>query len=169
MIDNHLLIDPVMAIEPIRNKAHYDLRRAFRQVAFDGLKNLQDDGLFIISTACLATSPTPTVFDDIDQLTQYVGLAEGRQIPLVMVNLICGLESNKVRLCSQERKENMKTKLVDTQVLEEVRGRTSLVSRHEAMGCAKRGTLFYFEVDTSELEVEDTTRRVWECMSSVPH
>jgi hypothetical protein len=30
LIDNHLLIDPVVAIEPVRNKGHYALRKKFR-------------------------------------------------------------------------------------------------------------------------------------------
>jgi hypothetical protein len=36
LIDNHLLIDPVVTIEPVRNKAHYALRKKFRKVVYDG-------------------------------------------------------------------------------------------------------------------------------------
>lgn len=165
LVDNHLLIDPVLAIMPTRDKAHYDLRKAFRQTVFDGLKRLKEreDSLVVISTACLTTSPFPTVYDDVDQLRQFLDLSQGMGVKLVLVSLVCGLERNKERLGSAERMEG-KMKLLDGDILEGIRTSNTLLSREVALGCVTDGDLLYFEVDVSDLEIEETVRRVWECL-----
>jgi hypothetical protein len=91
------------------------------------LKAVKEEDRVIIFTACLAVSSGPAPYDDIDQFKQYINLAEGRGVPLVVVNLVCDLESNKGRLRSEERKELGKTKLVDTGILEQVREETSIL------------------------------------------
>lgn len=168
LIDNHLLIDPVVAIEPVRNTAHYALRKSFRKTAFEGLKGLKEERLVIIFTTALSTSYLPTPYDDIDQFEEYADIAEARGVPLVVVNIVCDLGTNSRRLCSKERKEvGGKTKLVDVDVLERLRRETSVLDREQAMACRKEGIIFYFELDTSELVVEQATQKVWEFLYEV--
>jgi len=57
LVDNHLLIDPAEAIEPNRTPAHYTLRRAIRQAAFDGLKAVERKSTIFIMTSCTADNP----------------------------------------------------------------------------------------------------------------
>jgi len=162
IIDSHLLIDPVIAIEPVRNTAHYALRKSFRNTAFEGLKNLKEEKLVIIFTAALSTSELSTPYDDIEQYNEYVDLAEASGIPLVMINIVCDLDTNRGRLCSEERKKGGKAKLVDVDVLDRVRRETSLLGQEQAMTCGKEGSIFYFELDTSELVIEQTTQKMWD-------
>jgi hypothetical protein len=54
---------------------------------------------FAILTVCLATSR-----GDIEQFLKYVGLAEARCVPLVVVNALCDVGTNSARLCSEDRK-----------------------------------------------------------------
>ncbi|KAG4428370.1 hypothetical protein IFR05_016152, partial [Cadophora sp. M221] len=99
LINNHLLIDPVIAIEPIRNKAHYTLRKEFRRLAMEGLNRLSqnkenENKHIIIWTAALATSHLPTPYDDTTHFCEYLDFAKTRGVPLVFVNITCDLESN---------------------------------------------------------------------------
>jgi hypothetical protein len=164
LMDNHLLIDPVVAIQPIRNKSHYILRKRFREAAYEGIKELEGEGLVIIFTTCLSTSDLSTPYDDIDQFREYVDLAEGRGVSLVVVNIHCDLGTNSGRLCSKDRKQVVggKTKLVDVDILKTIREQTSLLDREQVMGCEKGGNIFYFELDTSELAPEDAEQKVLE-------
>lgn len=168
LIDNHLLIDPVVAIEPIRNKAHYALRKKFRKVVYGGLNELKKEGLVMIFTSCLVTSDPETPYDDIDQFNEYVDLAEGKGVPLVVVNIVCDLASNSERLCSGERREvSGKTKLVKVDVLEKIRLETSLLDREQIMACKKGGDIYHFELDTSELLPVQAAQRVWRFLHNV--
>jgi len=162
LMDNHLLIDPVVAIEPTRDESHYSLRREFRQAAIEGLKRVKDEGLIVIFTACLAVSSVPVPYDDIDQLKQYVDLADGRGVPLIFVSLLFDLENNKDRLCSEEKKEGGKTKLSDAGVLEQISGSTSILDRELVLGCGKGGKIYHLELDTTERSVDQTTQSVLE-------
>jgi len=163
LIDNHLLIDAAVAIEPNRNTAHYALRKSLRETACRALKALNEQDLIIIFTTALSTSHLPTPYDDIAQLVEYTDLAESRGVPLVFVNILCDFGVNSGRLGSKERKEvGGKTKLVDISVLEKIRQETSLLDRQHALGCGKKGSVFYFELDTSDLAIEQVTQRVWQ-------
>lgn len=141
------------------------MRKLFRKIAFEGLKALKEERLVIIFTAALSTSYLPTPYDDIDQFSEYVDIAEARGVPLILFNIVCDLSTNGGRLCSKERKEvGGKTKLVDINILEKLRRETLVLCREQAMACRKEGSIFYFELDTSELAVEQATQEVWECL-----
>jgi hypothetical protein len=135
LIDNHLLIDPVVATEPVRNKTHYALRKKFRKVVYDGLNELKEEGLVMIFTSCLVTSDLERPYDDIEQFMEYVDLADGKGVPLVMVNIVCDLRTNSERLGSEERKKEVdgKTKFVKVDVLETIRKQTSLLDREQVI------------------------------------
>jgi hypothetical protein len=169
LIDNHLLIDPVVAIEPVRNKAHHALRKKFRKVVYDGLNELDEKGLVMIFTSCLVTSDLETPYDDIDQFNEDVDLAEGKGVPLVVVNIMCDLGANSKRLGSDERRKEVggKTKLVKMDVLEKIRGETSLSDREQVMACKKGGDIYHFELDTSELLPVQATQKVWRFLDNV--
>ncbi|KAL2066013.1 hypothetical protein VTL71DRAFT_2084 [Oculimacula yallundae] len=155
LIDNHLLIDPVLAIEPDRNEAHYTLRKEFRTLAMTGLARLPYDTT-IIWTAALATSHAPTQWNDVDQLREYLTFAEDRGVMLVFVNIVCDLLSNCKRVT--ERKETSeKVKLFDADVLTGIRRDTELLSREVAEECAGEGEgrMMFFELDNSGLDVEE--------------
>lgn len=60
-------------------------------------------------------------------------------MPLVVVNLMCDLYTNSARLCSDDRKEvGGKTKLVDVDILEKVRGETSILSQGQVIASGKK-------------------------------
>jgi hypothetical protein len=100
LIDNHLLIDPVEAIEPGRNFAHYKLRKAFRHVAFEGIRAIEEKEITIIMTQCLAATP-----NDLESFQEHAAIACARGVPFVNINITCDEDTNKARLCSNDRKE----------------------------------------------------------------
>lgn len=173
LIDNHLLIDPVIAIEPIRNKSHYALRKAFSQTTFEGLKALKEEvgDLVVIFTSCLAVprKGKEMVCDDVAQFQEYVDLSKETGLSLAVVNLVCNLGKNREILQSEERKEHVekgKTKLVDGGVLEKIREETQLLGRENMMRYSK-GEVCYFELDTTELVVEEAKEKALEFLVGV--
>jgi hypothetical protein len=122
--DNHLIIDAAEAVLPGCTSEHYALRKQFRDVGFKALQTLEEEKLVIIMTACLVKTR-----DDLDLFAEYAGIAEGRGVPLVKVNIVCDAETNGSRLCSQERRHGTKTKLVDANVLETIRRDNTLLDQ----------------------------------------
>lgn len=165
LIDNHKLIDPVMAIEPIRNAAHYVLRKLFRKTAFDLLVAVKD-GQLIIFTACLAISKLETPYNDIEQLKEYVDMADQKGVPLVVVNIVCDLEVNSKRLRSIERVEMVrgKTKLVDVEILQGIRGQNTLLNQEDVSRYRDNKNVLHLELDTTDLEVNEAAQKIWELM-----
>lgn len=164
LIDNHKLIDPVVAIEPKRNTAHYTLRKVFRKTIFDLLVAVKEDRLVIIFTACLATSKIETLYDDIEQFKEYVEMADQRGAPLAVVNVVCDLKANIKRLQSEDRVEMVdgKTKLADSRILEKIRGQNTLLKKEEALRCGNSGKVLHFELDTTGLKVEEAAQKILE-------
>ncbi|CAM6086876.1 unnamed protein product [Calypogeia fissa] len=110
LIDSHLLIDPVEAIEPGRNEAHYRLCQEFRHVAFRAVECIRRR----IMSTCLAATP-----NDVETFREHAQIALTRTVPLIIVNISCDESANIARLCSDERKKgaaNGKTKLTDAKV-----------------------------------------------------
>ena len=114
LIDNHLLLDPVEAIEPGRTPLHYELRRRIRNVAFDALTTLCDphSNLVIIMTSCLAANDA-----DAEIFAEHEHIARMRNIPLCFFNLICDRHTNTTRLQSEQRAMGSKTKLREVETL----------------------------------------------------
>ncbi|KAK7422843.1 hypothetical protein QQX98_001409 [Neonectria punicea] len=52
-MDNHLLIDPVVAVIPDRSDEHHELRRMIRTPIFEKLGKQAQEGHVILMTACL--------------------------------------------------------------------------------------------------------------------
>jgi hypothetical protein len=70
------------------------------------------------------------------------------------VNLLCDMGTNISRLESEGRKSDGRMKLVEKDVLEKIRQEASLLDREIIMKCGKRGEVFYFEMDTSNFDIE---------------
>lgn len=122
----------------------------------------------IVFTAALTISDLRTPYDDIAQFAEYVELSEERGVPLVVVNIMCDLSTNGKRLCSEERnKVHGKTKLVDIAILERLRRETSMLDREQAVALGKDGSIIYFELDTSELTIEQAAQKVMEFLHKV--
>ena len=163
LIDNHLLIDPVEAIEPDRKTtAHYELRLYFRRIAFDRLKKIESKHLTVMMTSCSAATP-----DDIRDFAEHVDIARVRRVPFLAVNLICEESVNAMRLCSDERVNGHrsgtgKSKLIDANVLSELhRDFTLLDPRQyptETMGVEVQ----FLEINTTHLSIEDAAQKVLE-------
>jgi hypothetical protein len=102
-MDNHLLIDPAVAVHPYRNKAHYTSRKKLR-LDVNGFLKTPEGKFGIISTTCLVTSIKQTPCNNIDQSREYVDLAERRGVPLATVNIVCNPVIHCQRLVSEERK-----------------------------------------------------------------
>jgi hypothetical protein len=134
------------------------------------LNELDEKGLVMILTSCLVASDLETPYDDINQFKEYIDLAEGKGVSLVVANIVCDLGTNSERLGSDERRKEMggKTKLVKLDVLETIRRETSLLDREQVMACKKGGDIYHFELDTSELLPVQATQRVWRFLHNKP-
>lgn len=163
LVDNHALIDPFEAICPGRNAAHFALRKKFQALALDGLKAIEEKRLIIILTACLAAySPR-----DLEQYEAYIELAKSRAVPFVVIDVACSEHANRVRLCSEERREGIggKTKLIDVNVLETLRKKNVLLdARTAGVGATD---VFQLQLDTTELSVEESAKKVIQFLDDV--
>lgn len=160
LIDNHLLIDPVEAIEPGRNPAHYKLRIQIRDIAFNALKEVPDSNLVIVMTACLAASET-----DVEQFSEYAEIARARGVPLFNFNITCNESVNAERMCSEERmqgQEKGKSKLVDKAVLGKIREENRLLEPQEIEMDRRGLTIFHWVVDISDHTAEEAAVRIIE-------
>ncbi|CAM6092670.1 unnamed protein product [Calypogeia fissa] len=160
LIDNHLLIDPVEAIEPGRNDAHYRLRKDVRRIAFRGVECIQEKNVVVIMTTCLAAIPT-----DVEAFHEHANIALTRRVPLITVNISCDESANIARLCGDERKKGAvtgKTKLTDAKVLSQLRQDFTLLDPDLLHGeMDKKGLeMHHFALETTGLTVEDATERV---------
>lgn len=115
LIDNHLLIDPAQAIYPGRSAAHCELRRKFREVAFDAIRKIAQEGKTVLMTACLVDNEA-----DIRTFEEHMSIVRNTYIPVYWLNLGCDREVLEKRVTSMERREGGKTKLIDASVLRQI-------------------------------------------------
>jgi chloramphenicol 3-O-phosphotransferase len=113
LLDNHLLIDPVVAILPDRDDEHHELRRRIRAPVFQKLRQRAREGCTVLMTACLAQD----IRRDADLLEEHFDLVRGSDIPLIWVDVSCEQTILEERLRSPERHTGTKTKLTDRSVL----------------------------------------------------
>lgn len=123
LLDNHLLIDPVVAVMPNRDLNHHELRRAVRRPIFQALSKRAMEGHIIVMTACLAADNDT----DASCLEEHIDIVRGTGVPLLWVNAHCDHALVEQRLRSQERITCSKTKLTDIRVLREILGRHRLI------------------------------------------
>jgi hypothetical protein len=155
LLDNHLLIDPVSAIEPERTPYHYELRKAFRDVAFSALKNLPGK-VVILMTDCLSET-----VEGRTQFEESLGVALARGCTMVVCNLVCGEQENKQRLVCEKRRGS--GKLMDITLLERFRREYRLLD----LGRLQREwgkvgvSIVCEELETTELTAYEAVGRVW--------
>jgi hypothetical protein len=131
-------------------------------VTFDGLKALEEENLVVVLTVCLVN-----MGDYLNLFKDFLDVAKSRRVPLVMVNLLCDMGTNISRLESEGRKSDGRMKLVEKDVLEKIRQEASLLDREIIMKCGKRGEVFYFEMDTSNFDIEQAVESLLRLLCEV--
>jgi len=159
LLDNHVIIDLVSAIEPKRNPTHHRLRKGLRDLAFSALK-LHPEDLIILMTSCLSETR-----EGREQFEEIWGVAEKRGCLLVVVNLVCGLEENGRRVECRERMtfEGVeKGKLVDRELLEKFYKEYTLLDLQRLQeGAGTEVRVLCGSVETTRLSAEEATDVVW--------
>ncbi|KAI9152335.1 chloramphenicol phosphotransferase-like protein [Paramyrothecium foliicola] len=115
LLDNHLLIDPVVAVICERRKEHHELRRLVRAPIFRKLRERAREGHIIFLTACLADNDTDASF-----LEEHVDLVRGTDACLFWVNTYCNLSALEERVRSPDRCDGSRTKVTDPNFLQEL-------------------------------------------------
>jgi hypothetical protein len=158
-IHNHLLIDPVEAIQPGRTPAHYALRKKFRDVAFDAIIADPNSQLNIIITICLAAND-----DDIVVMREHLRIASERRIPVYWINLICDEQEHKARMVSDERKNGGTSKCTDPAVLDGIKARsgTILLTAADILEATRGLVVDYQQLDTSGKSPEECAQAALE-------
>ncbi|CZT49267.1 uncharacterized protein RSE6_10083 [Rhynchosporium secalis] len=152
LINRHVLLEAVQAIEPTQSPYHDLLRDQVRDVLFNALKNIPDQNLVIITTACLgATAP------EVEQFLHYVDIARERKVPMFTFNISCNESVNIQRLCSVTER---KTQSVDRETLKRMRGQSRLMDPLEPDIDTAGLNIFHWNVDTSDYSAEEVARRV---------
>lgn len=116
LLDNHLLIDPVVAVIPGRNDEHHKLRRMVRAPIFEKLGKRAQEGHTILMTACLAKDNKW----DAAFLQEHLDMARSANVPIFWVNAHCDHVALEQRVGSLERCQGGKTKLTDVCVLRDL-------------------------------------------------
>jgi hypothetical protein len=120
LLDNHLLIDPVVALVPDRSERHHELRRKLRAPVFETMRELAQEGHVILMTACLAEdSETDAAF-----LREHLDIVRGTDLPIFWVNAYCDQAALEQRIQSPDRCQGAKAKLTDVNIARK------LVSEH---------------------------------------
>lgn len=116
LLDNHLLIDPVVAIIPQRNAAHHELRRRVRRPIFEELSRSAQGGQTILMTACLVKH------NDMDHkfLQEHLDMVRGTNVSLIWADMHCDEETSMRRVISPERRQRGKAKLTDPCILQDL-------------------------------------------------
>ena len=113
LLDNHLLIDPVVAIFPGQDDEHYELRHLIRAPVFQALRKRANEGYDILLTACLVQDSSR----DAAFLEEHLDLVRGTDTTLYWINVHCDPTMLEERLTSPERLSGSKTKLTATHIL----------------------------------------------------
>lgn len=116
LLDNHLLIDPVVAVIPGRSDEHHELRRMVRAPIFEQLGKRAQEGLVILMTACLAEDDKR----DAAFLQEHLDMARRTGVPIFWENAHCDHAALEQRVGSPERCQGAKTKLTDVRVLRDL-------------------------------------------------
>jgi chloramphenicol 3-O-phosphotransferase len=156
-IDNHLLIDPVEAIVAGRGPEHKELRRAFREVAFNALCNTVDKSTTLIFTSCLSLTE-----EDRHVLEEYLAIASRRRVPFFLFNISCDRIEHHSRLVTTERVGGSKTKLVTPKVLDDMLNEQNLVEiDYGQTGLLQTPANHQFELDTTYNSIDESALKIY--------
>ncbi|KAH7146431.1 hypothetical protein EDB81DRAFT_883850 [Dactylonectria macrodidyma] len=116
LLDNHLLIDPVVAVIPGRSDEHHELRRMVRAPIFKQLRNRAQHGDIILMTACLVEDNER----DAAFLQEHLDIVRATDVPIIWINAHCDRASLEERIRSPQRCQGSKTKLTDVRILRDL-------------------------------------------------
>ncbi|KAF4981984.1 hypothetical protein FZEAL_2306 [Fusarium zealandicum] len=85
LVDNRLLIDPVVAVIPDRSDQHHQLRRMIRPPIFKALAKRAQEGYIILMTACLVDKNQR----DAAFLEEHLDIAHGADVLLFWIDVHC--------------------------------------------------------------------------------
>lgn len=114
--DNHLLIDPVVAVIPGRSQEHHELRRQIRAPIFAKLRERAQNGHTILMTACLVENDER----DAGVLQEHLTMAQEADVPIFWINVHCSHEILQQRVASIGRYQGTKTKLTDPNLVRDL-------------------------------------------------
>nr|CEG05583.1 unnamed protein product [Fusarium clavum]CEG05976.1 unnamed protein product [Fusarium clavum] len=147
LLDNHLLVDPVVAVIPDRSDRHHELRRSVRAPIFEELAHRAKQGHTILMTACLAAdSPR-----DEAVFREHLDIARKARVPIYWINVHCHRSVLEQRISTPERQQGSKTKLTDVDVLWDILESHSLL---EPSSDGEEGVRLVFESMDVSGEVE---------------
>jgi chloramphenicol 3-O-phosphotransferase len=156
-IDNHLLIDSVEAIVPGRGPEHKELRRAFREVAFDALCNTADKSTTLIFTSCLSSTE-----EDQHVFEEYLAIASRRQFPFFLFNISCDSVEHHSRLVTTERVKGSKTKLVIPEILNNMLHEHKLVELdYGQTSLTHTAANYMFKLDTTYNSIDESALKIY--------
>ncbi len=112
LIDNHLLIDLVIAIHERGSSDYLLMIKKLTDIVLAEIGKTTNN-IFIFTNALAAE-----LSEDRNRLAYLIQFAKNYEFPFVQVRLDCDLEENKKRIISESRK--LKGKLVDTGELEQL-------------------------------------------------
>ncbi|CAI6089899.1 unnamed protein product [Clonostachys chloroleuca] len=123
LLDNHLLIDPVVAVLPDRSDEHHELRRMVRAPIFKKLREHAQKGHIILMTTCLAEDNER----DRAFFEEHLDIVRGTGIPIFWISAQCDQKILEQRVESPERDHGAKTKLKDRIILRDLLQKQSLI------------------------------------------
>ncbi|RTE76908.1 hypothetical protein BHE90_008639 [Fusarium euwallaceae] len=127
LLDNHLLIDPVVAVISGRSQEHHELRRKIRAPIFKKLQERAQQGDTILMTACLVQDDEK----DAGVLQEHLDMAHKADVPIFWINVHCNHEILEQRVASTERIQGGKTKLTDPILARDLVKKHRLIEPHK--------------------------------------
>lgn len=149
LIDNHLLIDLVVAICDRGSKEYLAMLKKIMNVVLEQTAE-NPNQIFIFTNALAAESE-----GDKERFNQIKSFAQNRKIPFVQILITCDLEENKRRIVSENRQ--LKGKLMDADELEKLWKYTIYHPSNELA----------FEINTTNLSPETSAGKIKDYLDSI--
>lgn len=155
VIDNHSIIDPVRRTYPDRDLNYYYLRQQLRQVIFNEIRKMVDQGYVVLMTACLGNNE-----GDRKVLDAHLDIVRGTDIPMFWINVGCDQRTLEGRLTRPERVQGNKSKLTNVEVLRGMTNYSRIIMPSEP-----RHRLENINLETASLgvsgSIEEAVNRVY--------
>lgn len=142
LIDNHLLIDLVLAICERGSQEYLSMLKRIMDVVLEQIAEIPSQ-TFIFTNALVAESA-----GDIERFEQIRLFAQNNEIHFVQILINCDLEENKLRIVSENRKS--KGKLMDADELEKLQKYTIYHPPNE----------FAIRIDTTNLSAQAVSEQI---------
>ena len=130
LMDDHLMIDPVVALYPDRNQEYYSLRRKTRELFFSHISKLAQQGRVILMTACLAANNDT----DAGAFEEHVARVPDTVVPLHWIAVNRDEVSLAERLQSPKCAEPGEEKVTDMTALREILKNSLIQPKHSDDG-----------------------------------